>query len=403
MTSLPPPTPTLPPKPSVAGWAPSASASASGHPSARPRRGVLAACYATLERLRLPNGLSLASPSADYSKAWLRDNVYEALPFVDKPTRHYERTFWTLLDILRRHEWKVDAILRGKPAAADAPGQPPERAALPPSAYVHPRYHPVTLREFDEPWGNKQNDAIGAVLFGIAEGTRHGKRILRDERDRRLVGKLVRMLDALRYWEDADNGMWEEAEEIHASSVGACLGALLALREQGFDVPDDLVQEGRWALDALLPRESATKRTDLALLSLCYPYPGVVTPQQARQIAQDVERRLLRGRGAIRYEGDSYYSTLAEEHGREQPWPFYHGTEAEWTFALPWLSIVWRDLGDPARADAYLERALAAQTRDGELPELYYSKTDLPNPNTPLGWSVAMLVLAIERAPAERG
>src|SRR5581483_11841961 len=196
---------------------------------------LLAAGYATLERLRLPNGLYIASPSADYSKVWLRDTVYEVMPYVDKKGPRYAQTYGSLLDIHRRHEWKIDAIIREKPTDRDA--------------YIHARFHPETLREFPEPWGNKQNDATGAILFGVAEGLRHEQPVLRDERDRRLVQKLVRMLGALRFWEDADNGMWEEAEELHASSVGACLGGLLALRKQGFDVPDELIRQGRDALD----------------------------------------------------------------------------------------------------------------------------------------------------------
>lgn len=345
-------------------------------------RSILEASYATLERIRLPNGLYLASPSADYSKVWIRDTVYESLPYADKPTRHYEVTYHSLLDILRRHEWKIDAIIREKPADRDA--------------YIHARFHPESLKEFPEPWGNKQNDAAGALLFGIAEGLRFGKPVLRDERDRRIVNKLIRMLGSLRYWEDADNGMWEEYEEVHASSVGACLGGLLAIREQGFRVPDELIQQGRWTLDALLPRESATKRTDLALLSLCYPYRGVVTPEQRRRIVGDVEKHLLRERGVIRYEGDSYYSPLADDHGRDKPWEFYHGTEAEWTFGLPWLSLIWRQMGWRGRADEYLRLTADVQNAPGELPELYYAGTSEWNPNTPLGWSVAMHILALE-------
>lgn len=341
----------------------------------------LDASYATLEGLRLPSGLSLASPSADYSKVWLRDTFYETLPYLDKATPHYERTFWSLLDVLRRHEWKIDAIVRRRPTHRDD--------------YVHPRFHPETLREFDEPWGNKQNDATGALLFGVALGLRHGKNVLRDDRDRRLVQKLVHMHSALRYWEDPDNGMWEEAEEVHASSVGAVLAGLLAIREQGFDVPQESIDLGRKALDALLPRESATKPVDLALLSLAWPY-RVLRPEQRRAVVHNVEARLLRERGVLRYEGDSYYSTLAAEHGRDQPRAFYHGSEAEWTFGLPWLSLVWREMGDARKADHYLERTAAVERGVGCLPELYYAGTDEPNPNTPLGWSVAMHVLAIE-------
>lgn len=343
------------------------------------------ACHAVLETMRMGNGLYLASPSADYSKVWLRDTFYESLPYVDRPTHHYEQTYWSLLDVLRRHEYKVDAVLRAKPSDGDA--------------YVHARFDPETLREIREPWGNKQNDAVGAVLFGVALGLRHGRRTVRDERDRRVVQKLVAMLGALRYWEDPDNGMWEEAEEVHASSVGACLGGLLALRDAGFAVPAPLVDEGRAALDALLPRESASKPTDLALLSLCWPY-RVVSPEQRRRIVADVEERLLRARGAIRYEGDSYYSTLAEEMGRDAPRDAYEGTEAEWTFALPWLSLIHREAGDDAKADELLARTAAAEVGPGALPELYFAGTDTPNPNAPLGWAVAMHAMALE---AKRG
>lgn len=342
---------------------------------------VLAASYATLEGIRGANGLYLASPSADYSKAWIRDNVYEVMPYADKATPHYEETYWSLLDILRRHEYKIDAIIREKPSHRDA--------------YIHARFHPVTLREFNEPWGNKQNDATGALMFGIAQGIKHGKRILRDERDARLVQKLIKMHVALRYWDDADNGMWEENEELHASSIGAVLAGLRALRDIGFDVPQEALTEGERALAALLPRESPSKETDLALLSLIWPY-RVVTPEQRRLILHHVEDRLLRERGVVRYEGDSYYSKLADIHGRDKPRGFYHGDEAEWTFGLPWLSLIYRDMGWTARADHFLERTRRVENATGSLPELYYARSADFNPNTPLGWSVAMHIMALE-------
>ena len=349
------------------------------------RFGRLGPSYATLERIRLPNGLYLASPSADYSKVWLRDTFYEVLPYVDKPTHHYEQTYWSLLDILRKHEAKIDRVIAEKPTDM--------------MDYIHARFHPETLEEFQDPWGNKQNDAVGALLFGVALGLSHGKRVLRDEKDRQVVQKLVYYLLSLRYWEDPDNGMWEEYEEVHASSVGACLAGLLAVRAHGFDVPETLVSNGRRVLDELLPRESVSKKADLALLSLVYPY-RVVSLEQSRAILRNVERELLRERGVIRYRGDSYYSTKEKEHGRAHAWEFYHGSEAEWTMGLPWLSIAWRELGNDEKADYYLLKAKFAQTRPGCLPELYYAGTTKPNPNTPLGWAVALHVIARERAGA---
>lgn len=354
----------------------------------QPDAGRLGACYRGLDRIRLPGGLYLASPSADYSKAWIRDNVYEVLPYVDKATPHYEETYWRLLDIHRYHEWKIDAIIREKPANSEA--------------YIHARFHPDTITEFDEPWGNKQNDATGAFLWGLAEGLRHGRAVIRDERDRRVVQKIIQMLGALRYWEDPDNGIWEEYEELHASSIGACVAGLRAIRREGWDVPESLIQHGQEALRKLLPRESESKRTDLALLTLIYPY-RVVNAETRRRIVNDVEKHLLRERGVIRYQGDSYYSPLSYEHGRDQPWEFYHGTEAEWTFGLPWLSLAHREMGNHEKADAYLERTFGVELEPGNLPELYYAGTSKPNPNTPLGWSIAMEILAIEARDRAHG
>lgn len=352
-------------------------------------RETLDALYATLERMRGANGLYLASPSADYSKAWIRDNVYEVMPYVDKPTHHYEETYRSLIGILRHHEYKIDAIIRSKPSDRDA--------------YIHARFHPETFHEFSEPWGNKQNDATGALMWGIAQGIKHGKHMLHDERERRLVRKLIDMHVALRYWEDADNGMWEENEEVHASSVGAVVGGLRALGDVGFDVPQEAIEQGERALARLLPRESHSKETDLALLSLIWPY-RVTTPEQRRQVLATLEKKLLRERGVIRYEGDSYYSKRAEVHGRDQPREFYHADEAEWTFGLPWLSLVYREMGWHERADHFLDRAYRVQNELGSMPELYYAGSDEWNPNTPLGWSNAMFIMALEaklRAHAE--
>lgn len=348
---------------------------------------TLAACYATLEKLRGANGLYLASPSADYSKAWIRDNVYEVMPYADKPTPHYVGTYRALFDILRRHEYKIDAIIREKPSDRDA--------------YIHARFHPETYHEFAEPWGNKQNDATGALMWGIAQGLRHGKPMLRDARDKRLLAKLIDMHVALEYWHDADNGMWEEGEELHASSIGAVLGGLRALRDQGFDVPQEAIRKGEDALARLLPSESPTKDTDLALLSLAWPY-RVLTVEQRRQVLERLEGKLLRERGVIRYEGDSYYSKRGERHGRGEPREFYHGDEAEWTFGLPWLSLIYREAGWAERADHFLDRTYRLQNAPGSLPELYFAGTDEPNPNTPLGWSLAMFIMALE-AKGQRG
>lgn len=62
--------------------------------------------------------------------------------------------------------------------------------------------------------------------------------------------------------------------------------------------------------------------------------------------------------------------------------------------------MIHRQLGHVEKADDYLAWAARLQNAPGELPELYFAASSESGPNTPLGWSIAMHVLAIEAAGA---
>lgn len=333
--------------------------------------------YNILDRLRLPNGMYLASTSNDYHYTWLRDSFYISLPYLDKNDNKYEATYHGILDILRSYEWKIDYHIQHKPEA--------------PYQYIHPRYD-VKGNEINEEWGNAQNDAIGAVLFGIGEGVKAGKKILRDEKDREIVQKLVWYLNTLEYWQDKDQGMWEENTEVHASSIGACIAGLKAVKDVVY-VPDEMIGNGMEAIDKLFPYESETKPVDLAQLSLIYPYK-IIQGDKAFEITERMSRTLGRGRGVIRYLGDSYYSTIK---GRDEHSWKYYGREAEWCFGIPWLSLCFQELGDYTKAQTCINWTEELMLEDGSLPELYYSGTDEYNGNTPLGWANSMYILAKEQ------
>jgi phosphorylase kinase alpha/beta subunit len=209
--------------------------------------------------------------------------------------------------------------------------------------------------------------------------------MLRNEKDHRTVQTLIYYIANVEYWHDADNGMWEEAEEVHASSIGAVLAGLKKWQEVGGkDVDQDAIDRGQAALDALLPRESETKFTDLALLSLIYPY-NVVDRAMAKQIVENLEYHLVKEKGVLRYKFDQYYNK--NEDG--------YSEEAEWCFGLSWLAIAYKQLGDTKKAQDYLDRATATVTKDGKIPELYFSHSNEANENTPLGWSESMYVAAL--------
>lgn len=341
---------------------------------------MLSESYRVLDRLRLPGDVYLASPSQDYRFVWIRDCVYMSLPYLNKSNDLYERTYYRLFDLFLEYEWKIDILCTHKPTWE--------------WEYIHARYTPDLHEIHTQNWGHVQHDMIGAFLFGVGTGIKYGKPMFRTDRDHLIVQKLVHYLDNVQFWCDPDNGMWEEDREVHASSVGACVAGLRALANV-VNVPEKLLTLGLDSLFGLFPRESVTKRVDLSLLSLIYPY-RLFTGLLGEMIVENVERHLLRERGVIRYEGDSYYSTKEANAGRGEAREFYHGTEAEWTFGLPWLALCQLELGYPEKARKLVARTEAIMPEPGVLPELFYSRTAKPNTNTPLGWSSAMYILAKE-------
>jgi GH15 family glucan-1,4-alpha-glucosidase len=309
-----------------------------------------------------------------YDKAWLRDIFFIVMSFLEtgdlETTRRSARA---LLDVFIKHKDKINWAIENKPHET--------------WQYVHARFHPETFEEFWEEWGNRQNDAVGEILNLICELELRGAGVVADEEDKEMVQKIVDYLVNLEYWNDPDNGIWEENLEVHASSVGSVVAALKKAQQLDWlSVPEDAIRLGEEALRNLLPRESHEKFTDLALLTLIYPF-HVTTEEETLEILRNVEYHLTRDKGVIRYKNDRYYNQNSDGYSEE----------AEWCFGLAWLAIIYAERGQKDRAWYYLERAKATVTEDGKVPELYYSHTDKPNENTPLGWSESMYVIALKK------
>ncbi|MEX2515156.1 MAG: glycoside hydrolase family 15 protein [Candidatus Paceibacterota bacterium] len=332
---------------------------------------------ANVKTLQASSGLFMASApdvKTGYNKAWLRDNYFMTLGFQVceewEPARDAGKA---LLKVLCKHQDKIKWAIENEPQEA--------------WQYIHARYNPVTLEEYHEPWGNKQNDAVGEVLHLLAACECSPLGVLETDRERDMVQLLVDYLQNIKYWEAPDSGIWEEKEEIHASSIGACVAGLQAAQELSYvTVPEDLISKGQEALQALLPRESESKFSDLALLSLQYPFHAL-DQKVCHEMVSNIEYYNLRDRGVIRYRGDHYHNKNADETSEE----------AEWTMGLPWLAIIYAELGDLEKAEHYLVRTLAAQDKEGYLPELYYSHTDQPNKNSPLGWAESLFAVALKK------
>lgn len=327
--------------------------------------------------LQTQSGVFTASAhdvQSGYDKAWLRDIYFITLGFLETgEITVVQKAAKALLSVFVKHQDKINWAIEHKPHYA--------------WQYIHARFHPETFEEYWEEWGNSQNDAVGEVLNIIAELELRGASIIETNDERAMVQKIIDYLVALEYWHDADNGIWEENMEVHASSVGSVVAGLKkAARLDWLTVPSEAIQLGEAALRSLLPRESESKFADLALLSLIYPF-AVTTEEETSEILKNVEYHLTKEKGIIRYKLDRYHNQNKDGYSEE----------AEWCFGLSWLAIIYADRGEKDKAYYYLRKAKATVTPNGLVPELYYSNTDTPNENTPLGWAESMYVVALKK------
>lgn len=330
-----------------------------------------------LRTLQKPNGVFTASAhdvETGYDKAWLRDIYFMTLAFLETGELEVvQKAAKALLTVFVKHQDKINWAIEHKPHYA--------------WQYIHARFHPETFEEYWEEWGNSQNDAVGEVLNILITLEQLGAGVIETDDEREMVQRIVDYLVALEYWQDEDNGIWEENMEVHASSIGSVVAGLKKANEvEWLQVPDVAIERGEHALRALLPRESATKFADLALLSLIYPF-AVTTEKETEEILKNVEYHLLKDKGVIRYKLDRYYNNNIDGYSEE----------AEWCFGLSWLAIIYAERGEKEKAIHYLEKAHAAVTEDGKVPELYYSNTTKPNENTPLGWAESMYIVALKK------
>lgn len=322
------------------------------------------------------SGLYVASTGPEYNYVWIRDVYYQVKPLLKHKPEAYIQTYRSLLDYYKglnyKYDDKIDELIR-KPFPLNN------------IRFIHPRFYP-DLKEITGNWGNLQLDTFGYFFLGISEGLSEGLEIIRDESDIEIINKLIKILGKIEYWNIADNGIWEEKEEIHASSVGAILSGLYAIEKYDFAVPRKLIYEGQKKLNELLPGESITKRVDLALLTLIYPF-NILHKSFTYTILENVHKLLERERGVIRYTGDKYYTADLDN---------LEGNEAEWTFGFSYLFFAYIDT-DFKTAEKYLFKLIELLDTKYRIPELFISKTDTPNVNNPLGWSIGMLILAIEK------
>jgi GH15 family glucan-1,4-alpha-glucosidase len=342
--------------------------------------------YKILDKYKTKKGAFLASASSDYSKVWLRDSMYIAMAYIDKTCNTFERAVQAHLDYFRQYEWKLDIHVKQQPILW--------------YEFMHIRYSAHDMKEIDQEWAHVQLDAYSSLLWSIGMGIKKGKKMLRDEKDREIVQKIVQYLDTLEYWRLLESGAWEEGRELRLSSLGACVASLEVISDVVF-VSAELIANGYRSLYSLYPNETPTRKADLFQLTLIYPY-NILPRPMAQLIIHNVEEELLREKGVIRYKYDNYFSTLEKEFGRHQPPEFYDQTEPHWVFGLSFLALSHMTLGNLEKGKEYIDRTEKLVLENGNIPELYYAGDykdehgNNYNTNNPLCWAISMHIQAIE-------
>jgi phosphorylase kinase alpha/beta subunit len=368
----------------------------------------------------------------DYTDAWVRDNVYSIL------------AVWGLALAYRRAgsppgrlhllENSVVKLMRGLLVCMMRQAQKVEKFkySQSPLDALHAKYSTTTGLEVvgDDEWGHLQLDATSLFVLTLAQMTSSGLGIIYSIDEVNFVQNLVYYIG--RTYRTPDFGLWERGNkinhgnaELNASSIGMAKAALEAIN--GLDlfgaggsqasviyVLADEIARSRITLASLLPRESASKETDAALLSVIgFPAFAIEDPQLVKRTREKIVSKLGGRYGCKRFLRDGH-QTAIEDHTRLHYEPAelqaFENIECEWPLFFTYLYLDALFQGDEESIVHY-RNALAAVTVERQgyqlLPELYFvpkaqiaaekrnpqSQTRLPNENLPLVWAQSLYLL----------
>jgi phosphorylase kinase alpha/beta subunit len=283
----------------------------------------------------------------------------------------------------------------------------------------------------DHEWGHLQLDATSLFLLMMAQMIASGLRLIYTLDEVNFVQNLVHYIS--RTYCTPDYGIWERGNkinsggtEINCSSVGMTKAALEAM--SGFNlygnvasqealihvVPSDIARS-RLTLQGLLPRESNSKETDAALLSIIgYPAYAVEDELLVNKTLSKIIKKLSGRYGCKRFLLDGHQSSI-EDHSRLHYEPselqtFQH-IESEWPLFFTYL-LLDAHMREDSEAITHWREKLEPLfiKREGVklLPELYIvpkelidaekenpsSQERVANENLPLVWAQSLFMLS---------
>ena len=382
-------------------------------------------------------GLLPASTSVnahgDYTDAWVRDNVYSIL------------AVWGLALSYRKHRpdhrhsyllsQSVVKLMRGLLSAMMRQSDRIEtfKHTLNPTDALHAKYGTTTGLAVvgDNEWGHLQLDATSLFLLMMAQMTASGLRLIYTIDEVNVVQNLVHYIS--RTYCTPDYGIWERGNkinhgttEINCSSVGMAKAALEAM--DGFNlygnasiqeavihvIPSDIARS-RFTLEGLLPRESNSKETDAALLSIIgYPGYAVEDKKLVKRTRDKIIKKLAGRYGCKRFLLDGHQSSIEDTsrlHYEPSELRAFEHIESEWPLFFTYLlldALMREDTESVKMWREKLQPLFVEQDAQLLLPELYIvpkesidaekqnpgSQTRIPNENVPLVWAQSLFMLS---------
>jgi phosphorylase kinase alpha/beta subunit len=368
----------------------------------------------------------------DYTDAWVRDNVYSILAVWGLALAYRKldadggRTFELEQSVVKLMRGLLFCMMR----QAHKVEQFKETQSL--LDALHAKYNTSTgdVVVGDDQWGHLQLDATSLFLLMLAQMTASGLHIIYTIDEVNFVQNLVYYIG--RAYRTPDYGIWERGNkvnhgnaELNASSVGMAKAALEAIN--GLDLfgvrgseasvihvlPDEIARS-RITLEHLLPRESGSKETDAALLSIIgFPAFAIEDAELLERTKNDIIQKLEGRYGCKRFLRDGHQTVLEDTTRLHyDPWELqkFEHIECEWPLFFTYLVLDGLFRGDIEQVQNYqarLEGLLVERDGIKLLPEVYYvpqenieaerqfphSQTRLPNENIPLVWAQSLYFL----------
>ena len=369
----------------------------------------------------------------DYTDAWVRDNVYSILSVwglslaYKKEDATHPRGFLLGQSVVK--------LMRGLLLAMMQQAHKVEafKNSLDPLDALHAKYGTSTGLPVveDDAWGHLQLDATSLFLLMLAQMTASGLKIIYTKDEVDFIQNLVHYISHT--YCTPDYGIWERGNkinhgttEINGSSVGMAKAALEAM--DGFNlfgevetqegiihvVPSDIARSCA-TLEDLLPRESNSKETDAALLSIIgYPAYAVEKLSLVERTRNKIIKKLSGNYGCKRFLLDGHQSSIEDPnrlHYEPSELHEFANIESEWPLFFTYLLLdaLMREDSEAIRHwQAKLTPLFVEEDGEQLLPELYIvpkasialekanpkTQTRIPNENIPLVWAQSLYILS---------